>query len=1066
MEQIIIHRHNGNPDIEVLSEYPFRTATSAKLQMQHMANDYVQLTMQCEEKFNLGIGDYVEVNGRRYSIRSVSDINMLGEDNFTYTITFYGVMYDLMRYQFRNTSLNGRSTTATCDLTQPLKGFINLVVYNANQRAGNTTWAFDENAFDTWINSLSSEKRALYTTPKTMSFDKQNCLTALQNICKEFDVEFLIGQGDVSGVWMKTIQVGQFGTWINQSNPFEYGMGEGLYQLQESKVDDGTIINRLWAEGGSDNVLSGYRGYSSRVQLPLFGVPRSDDTGATVRRTKIAHTINIGGTDKTFPIGTVIGITDDEKRYIDEPVLVSRSNDSHNPAILDPYNSQDLIGKYGVIEDTAVFDDIVPRKTFTILSVDANNSRCKFTCDIDFNLNAKWLLNYNDFLEWCRLKTTIIPTPEQYQACIDYVVPSGNTSSWNHYREYIACEVAFDDIPMALAEFCDDRGYTYTPVNNFSQEVYEKYCEYKSVVNGNNSKYVFDSAQVVFVDGKLAGQTLTIASSSFSNATHRTTITLQWEEEPDTGTQIPSEDEFGAFRFAIGDKFKLVNIYMPYSYYEDAEEELWFAAYEKFEEIKYAKYQYRLTFDQFFVEENSTVFAAIKPGDYVGITDSRFGLTNKKMRITGVDVNLMTGRDYTLTLESVHKNRTRYGINITQAYQEIYRAIEDVRLDDPEFRRGNRVNAMHTINRLMDGNGHLRPVRVGDSLIVERMIANDAVTTNKILANAITAAKIYPGAVTLDRLASVVAQKIVLAEMFVNNGSTNDRHYQGTVTFADNVLSLHGTKFIDSYSKARLGYNTNEWACSADIDIDFSDGYDTEKPYVVMAQLNADGTCEYLAVVKGEENSEEYASHLKIGEVSEDNGGVRTYTPYIGETYMQDGVLKDGADNTILDIKNGVLRGLLKFSGLKDGSNNDLDIVSLLGGNPTSGLRGVIGADDSHGLRFSVGDLIDKVGEDAQDVGGLLYRAAQLESGRSTHMGKINELIDSIYSANQILLSIQSNFNTMRSQLLNRQLINQSGDSGTVSELGIGHCTYNPIQQQEQCVVDPAGIGVPTRLQN
>lgn len=133
---------------------------------------------------------------------------------------------------------------------------------------------------------------------------------------------------------------------------------------------------------------------------------------------------------------------------------------------------------------------------------------------------------------------------------------------------------------------------------------------------------------------------------------------------------------------------------------------------------------------------------------------------------------------------------------------------------------------------------------------------------------------------------------------------------------------------------------------------------------------------------------------------------------------------------------------------------------------PISMFKDIVGLNIGEGLQFMVGDLIDKVGEDALDVGGLLYRAAQLESGRSTHMGKINEIISSLYSANQILVSIQNNFNTLRSQLVARSLINQSTDSGTVNELGIMQCSYNPLSQQQECAASPTTIGVPNRLQN
>ena len=238
MDLMVVYSRNNEVKYELPSYEPLLAIESAKAQRQLMSNDYVQIQIKGSATLDLEIGDWIEVKGAKYSIRTISDVSRTGEDTFVYNITFYGVMYELMRYKYRNTSINGRSSQNTFDLTFTLKEFLRLIVYNvmrvdgiSEENINSSPWVFDENDCPE-------------TDPITMSFDQQNCLSALQNITKKFDVEFRIIQefNEATKKWKNTIKVGKFGDVINDT-PFSYGMGNGLYQLQENKVDDSMITN-------------------------------------------------------------------------------------------------------------------------------------------------------------------------------------------------------------------------------------------------------------------------------------------------------------------------------------------------------------------------------------------------------------------------------------------------------------------------------------------------------------------------------------------------------------------------------------------------------------------------------------------------------------------------------------------------------------------------------------------------------------------------------------------------------------------------------------------------------
>lgn len=1072
MEQMVIYSRTGAVKYELPSTDPIYSPTAAKLQRQHMANDYVQVSLQTNDTLTLAIGDWIEVRGNRYSIRSQSDITRTGEDTFSYSITFYGKMYDLMRYRYRNTAIDGCSAQNTFDLTFSLKDFINVIVNNvmraesiSESDAASSPWLFDEASCPE-------------TSPVTMSFDKLNCLTAIQNICEQFDVEFLITQALTAYGWQCTIHVGQFGSVVNNT-PFEYGHGSGLYQLQETKVDDSSIVNRLWAEGSTENILSGYRGYSMRLQLPRKGVPRTDDTGCNFRRSKREHTITINGEKYIFAAGYPIGINTDDDRYVDEDTLYAGSNDPANGWWKKegdanwhyaPFNPSGLVTNYGPLESSEVFDDIKPSPTFKVIKPLSTNSRFAFFCSVDFDLDGIWTDTYSDFREWCLLKTQLTPTEAQYNACKTVYDNNGGTydedaSLWEAYRIEIGDGTAtVRNNPYA--EWRQQHHSASAPSlptlpADYNQVIYAEYTIFRNyLVSSTNSKYLIDGGQVAFIDGKLAGLDFSIAEGGFKfysefssaersevlfsssktyaigdycirltsgvykpycftsahtgawNSSHVSEapfglVTINKKVEEDTQHEFPSEDEFGAFRIAPNDTFKLVGIYFPYSYYEDAEEDLWFAAYEKFESVKMPAVQYKLTFDQIFVSENKAIFEAILPGDYISITDDRFGLVSKKMRVLQVDCNLLNNTEYQITLENIHKNRVRSGLSVVDS-NEIWRALAEASIDDPHFLRNNR-NSGDRVLSFLTANGSLRGVRIADDTIATRMIADQAINSDKLGASSVTAAKIANGSVTETKIAdgSVTANKIPnntisqqklnyavsaiinlvpIIQRFANDGTMLDRHHNGTIEFdgEGKILEVKDCVITDSLSKLRLGSSMNNWA-AANVSFDFSDGYDADAEYYLCALLKEDGSSTLVLKDSGEDLYSD--NSLFMGTITAEIDGQRSYIPQVGETYIENGALKDSAGNVVLDIRNGIMKGELQIDGLKDGNGYNTDILSILGRLPNTagGLRKLVAdatetiGDNNSGLVKKTNDLGQSIG-DVSTAGSILYRIKDIDS--------------------------------------------------------------------------------------
>lgn len=335
-----IIKRNGET-IQLNTNEPFCFVKEATLTSSLMGDDYISLKIVSSEWLSFAKGDKIVVGGNEYSIRATTTREIVSEGYYNYEPVFYGVMYDLMKTIYRNCDKYGKSDKSTFDLTYTIKEFVQVLIYNL-ERDYPGVWKFDED-------------NCPETEAKTIQFSGVNCLQALQTLCnsEQFNLEFQITQDN----GIRTIHIGKFGKRINPpsgANFFEWGKGNGLYNLKEQKIDDKAIITRLWVEGGTTNIRSDYRGYAERLQLPMQRMNQYD------------HTLADGTVVKANT--EMIGISDESKRYIE---------------------NAELRDKIGSEEDVKTYDNIYPKRTGKVTAVVADDI-CAFVDDtMDFDLNKK-----------------------------------------------------------------------------------------------------------------------------------------------------------------------------------------------------------------------------------------------------------------------------------------------------------------------------------------------------------------------------------------------------------------------------------------------------------------------------------------------------------------------------------------------------------------------------------------------------------------------------------------------------------------------------------------------------
>ena len=245
MEQII--KRAGVDHLDLIQRGKV-TINSANLSQGMLTDDTVKFSISSNSELDIKINDTVDVLGNTYRINSLPTFKKISNSSYAYEIEAQGLMYDLLRCKFFNADATGFKTTTNFPLIGNLEVFLTAIKNNMSRFS--VLWEIGNFA---------------ETETKMMTFGDDTCLSALQKICQEFKTDF----------WVKSeggkhkIHTGQFGSTLPIE--FEYGKGKGLYSLSRSNVDNNGIVNRLYVNGGSQNIPAGYRSFSDNLKFSDAG---------------------------------------------------------------------------------------------------------------------------------------------------------------------------------------------------------------------------------------------------------------------------------------------------------------------------------------------------------------------------------------------------------------------------------------------------------------------------------------------------------------------------------------------------------------------------------------------------------------------------------------------------------------------------------------------------------------------------------------------------------------------------------------------------------------------------
>lgn len=221
----------------VLVVKPTNTSSQTK---KIMGDNIVSLTFELNHIVKLKINDTAEIFGETYRINKDPQITKKDLYRYEYSLNMEALQYDLSHAQYMNYDRNNVLQEGDFSLTGSATDFITLMLKNINRISSGWTMGAVASTVDY----------------KTLTFSKEDCLTVLGRLAKEFDTEFSVDE--------KKISLSKLSIQTNYK--FRYGRGRGLYTITRSQPDDQTVITRLYAFGAEKNLPDGYP--SSRLRLP------------------------------------------------------------------------------------------------------------------------------------------------------------------------------------------------------------------------------------------------------------------------------------------------------------------------------------------------------------------------------------------------------------------------------------------------------------------------------------------------------------------------------------------------------------------------------------------------------------------------------------------------------------------------------------------------------------------------------------------------------------------------------------------------------------------------------
>lgn len=224
--------------------------TNSEQSVKLLGEDIVKVFFESKAAINFNLGDYITVWGKTYTLNTFPVVRKIASRLFEYEVVFESKLYDLSKVVFLDLDASGVHMSHEFFVTGNIDLFASLIENNLQRVYGNWT-----------VSTIGLDGEDV----KNLSFSESNCQQALKQICDEFGCEFeIISVSGQNELVLREMTGGSSGY------SFEYGKGNGLYDIRRSLSTSNNLTTRLYAFGSSKNIGANYRDYSPRLRLPMI----------------------------------------------------------------------------------------------------------------------------------------------------------------------------------------------------------------------------------------------------------------------------------------------------------------------------------------------------------------------------------------------------------------------------------------------------------------------------------------------------------------------------------------------------------------------------------------------------------------------------------------------------------------------------------------------------------------------------------------------------------------------------------------------------------------------------
>jgi hypothetical protein len=234
-----------------------------------MGECFLTINFKHEVPINFQIGDYIVYRGERFELNyepgkdKQARPDTYGEGFVYENVKFNSLQDELSRADFLDVVLNDNELHYTSlpkfpFYVETLDDLLDRIQANLDEQIGAGKWRIYSRNMDRSVQRgcLKSEWLSVYgektddniIDSQSVTVDSVTCWDALALINSKWDINFIV-RG-------RNVYVGTTG--IQAAHIFKYGLGEGLYELEQNSDSDQKVITRLRAYGSEKNLPSHY----------------------------------------------------------------------------------------------------------------------------------------------------------------------------------------------------------------------------------------------------------------------------------------------------------------------------------------------------------------------------------------------------------------------------------------------------------------------------------------------------------------------------------------------------------------------------------------------------------------------------------------------------------------------------------------------------------------------------------------------------------------------------------------------------------------------------------------